>query len=73
MNGRPQRTRTYQNHHLDSTRWDEVELRPGDILISTSYKAGTTWTQTIVGHLIFWGEMPVARRLYQPMKKTTAK
>ena len=58
MSGRPQRTRTYQNHHLDSTRWDEVELRPGDILISTSYKAGTTWTQTIVGHLIFWGEMP---------------
>ncbi len=55
----PQRTRLYQNHHVDSTRWDAISLRPGDILISTAYKAGTTWTQTIVGHLIFWGrELP---------------
>ena len=51
----PQRTRVYQNHHLDSTRWDAIALRPGDIVISTAYKAGTTWTQTIVGHLLFWG------------------
>ena len=51
----PQRTRVYQNHLLDSTRWDAIELRPGDIVISTAYKAGTTWTQTIVGHLVFWG------------------
>ena len=51
----PQRTRVYQNHHLDSTRWDAIALRPRDIVISTAYKAGTTWTQTIVGHLIFWG------------------
>jgi len=55
----PARTRVYQNHHLDSTRWDQISLRPGDIVISTAYKAGTTFTQTIVGHLLFWGdEMP---------------
>ena len=48
----PQRTRTYQNHHLDSTRWDGFVHRPGDIVISTSYKAGTTWTQRIVSLLI---------------------
>jgi len=54
-NALPQRTRVYQNHHLDSTRWDAIALRPGDIVISTAYKAGTTWTQTIVGNLIFWG------------------
>lgn len=51
----PQRTRVYQNHHVDSTRWDEIAMRPGDIVISTAYKAGTTWTQTIVGHLVFQG------------------
>ena len=55
----PQRTRTYQNHHLDSTRWNYFTQRPGDIVISTSYKAGTTWTQNIVGQLLFPnGELP---------------
>jgi aryl sulfotransferase len=48
----PQRTRVYQNHHLDSTRWDDFVHRPDDIVISTSYKAGTTWTQQIVRLLI---------------------
>jgi aryl sulfotransferase len=48
----PQRTRTYRNHHLDSDRWDQFEHRPGDIVISTSAKAGTTWTQRIVSLLL---------------------
>jgi aryl sulfotransferase len=48
----PERTRTYQNHHLDSTRWDAFAHRPDDVVISTSYKAGTTWTQRIVSLLI---------------------
>jgi aryl sulfotransferase len=56
---RPCRTRVYQNHHFDSTRWDYFERRPGDIVIATSYKAGTTWTQSIVAHLVFrGGELP---------------
>ena len=49
----PQRRRTYRNHHLDSTRWDAFTPRPDDIVIATSYKAGTTWTQAIVAHLLF--------------------
>ncbi|HYH51997.1 MAG TPA: sulfotransferase domain-containing protein [Acidimicrobiia bacterium] len=49
----PERTRTYLHHHLDSTRWDAVRHRPGDIVISTSAKAGTTWTQRIVSLLVF--------------------
>ncbi|MDA0339598.1 MAG: sulfotransferase domain-containing protein [Proteobacteria bacterium] len=50
---RPEIRQIYQNHHLDSTRWDYFDHRPGDIVISTSYKAGTTWTQTIVGNLLY--------------------
>jgi aryl sulfotransferase len=50
--GLPQRTRVYQNHHLDSTRWDRYAPRPDDVIISTSYKAGTTWTQRIVSLLV---------------------
>jgi len=44
----PQRTRVYRNHHLDSRRWDLYQPRDGDVVVSTAYKAGTTWTQLIV-------------------------
>jgi aryl sulfotransferase len=37
-------TRTYQNHTIDSTRWRGFEPRPGDVIVTTSYKCGTTWT-----------------------------
>jgi len=49
----PQRTRTYRSHHLDSQRWDSVTLRPGDVVIATSMKAGTTWVQRIMSLLVF--------------------
>lgn len=43
----------YEHHHLAASRWHDFEVREGDIIISTSYKSGTTWMQTIVGNLIF--------------------
>ncbi len=49
---RPEQTRIYRNHHLDSTRWDGVVPRAGDIVVTTAYKAGTTWTQRILAALI---------------------
>ena len=48
----PQVTRTYQNHHLDSTRWNVIAPRDDDIIITTSYKSGTTWAQQIVMGLL---------------------
>lgn len=56
----PTRAHVYQNHHIDSTIWDDFTPRPGDIVINTAYKAGTTWMQQIVGSLIFRGEDPPA-------------
>src|SRR5262245_51885665 len=50
----PKVEHTYQNHHLDSTRWQHFLPRPGDIVISTSIRSGTTWTQQIVRQLILW-------------------
>ena len=38
----------YQNHHLDSKRWDAYQPRDSDIIVTTSYKAGTTFTQNIL-------------------------
>lgn len=49
------KTRELHNHHMDSTRWNELELRNGDVIIATWAKAGTTWTQQIVSQLIFQG------------------
>jgi aryl sulfotransferase len=51
---RPLKLHEYSEHPIiDSTRWRVYKHRPGDIVISTSYKAGTTWTQTIVANLLF--------------------
>ena len=68
----PERTRVYRNHHLDSLRWDGVVPRDDDIVITTAYKAGTTWTQRIVAALLFGpvrvrphGCLPVDRRPLQ--------
>ena len=37
----------------DNARWDGFEFRVGDIVISTSPKCGTTWTQMLCALLIF--------------------
>jgi aryl sulfotransferase len=60
----PERTREYRNHHLDSTRWDHYRPREGDIVVTTAYKAGTTWTQRILSALILDLE-PNGRRLME--------
>lgn len=52
----PKVTRTYQNHTIDSTRWQRYQPRTGDIVIATSYKSGTNWMQEIVRQLIFQGQ-----------------
>jgi aryl sulfotransferase len=56
-------TRVYQHHHLDSTRWDHVPYRADDIVITTPYKCGTTWTQRIVCALLHGPEQPVTREI----------
>jgi len=56
---RPTVRHTYQNHHLDTTRWNGFKPRSDDIVISTSYKAGTTLMQTIIANLLFPnGDLP---------------
>jgi aryl sulfotransferase len=52
----PKVIHTYQNHFLDSTRWERFTPRADDIVIATPYKSGTTWTQEIVLHLVFLGQ-----------------
>lgn len=54
----PEVKHVYQHHHFDSTRWNWFSPRHDDIIIATSYKAGTTWMQGIIANLIFKGDLP---------------
>src|SRR5215218_421167 len=45
----------YRSIVSDSSRWDGFAFRPGDIVISTPPKCGTTWTQMLCALLIFDG------------------
>ena len=43
----------------DSRRWEGFVARPDDIFISSPPKSGTTWTQGIVGSLLWpYGDAP---------------
>src|SRR5262249_37501310 len=56
----PRKIREIQNALCDSPRWNGFKFRDDDIVIATYAKTGTTWTQQIVGELIFRGaESPV--------------
>jgi aryl sulfotransferase len=78
----PAVTRRYVNHHLDSTRWRVFEPRDGDVIVTTSYKSGTTWMQQILHLLIFKGDpeappLPVASpwldaRFHGPLEEVAA-
>jgi aryl sulfotransferase len=48
----------YQNFSMDALRWNYFTPRADDIVVATTYKAGTTWAQTIVANLIFAGKLP---------------
>ena len=43
----------YKSRIYDSARWRGFEFRPGDIVISTPPKCGTTWTQMMCALLVF--------------------
>ena len=44
---------SYRTPLFDNARWEGFEFRPGDIVISTPAKCGTTWTQILCALLIF--------------------
>jgi aryl sulfotransferase len=55
MTALPVKTREIHSHHFDSSVWNDFKFREGDVVISTYAKSGTTWTQQIVGQILFNG------------------
>lgn len=52
----PIKSRELQNHHFDSTIWNDFQFRSDDIIIATYAKSGTTWMQQIVAQMLFNGD-----------------
>ncbi|HEX6859951.1 MAG TPA: sulfotransferase domain-containing protein [Caulobacteraceae bacterium] len=55
----PRKTREFHNHHMNSEIWNAFKFRDDDIIVATYAKSGTTWTQQIVGQLVFQGDPDV--------------
>ena len=51
--------RTVKDRVRDSKHWDRYKPRPGDVVVATFPKVGTTWIQRIVSLLIFQSATPV--------------
>jgi aryl sulfotransferase len=44
----PNRTRDYIGSVTGARIWDQLDLRPGDIILSTPPKSGTTWSPAML-------------------------
>lgn len=49
----PRKVREIQNHHIDSTIWNQFQFRDDDVVIASYGKSGTTWVQQIIAQILF--------------------
>lgn len=62
-----ERARVYRGTITEPDRWDHLELREGDVILSTPAKSGTTWTQSMIAMLLYGStELPEPLSLFSP-------
>jgi aryl sulfotransferase len=66
MSAYPVKRRELHSNHFDSTVWNDFKFRDDDVIISTYAKSGTTWTQQIVGQILFNGATDVDVPMLSP-------
>ena len=74
--------REYRTWILDSRRWQHYRPRPGDVVVATYPKCGTTWMQRIISLLVFQDPEPrpviqispwIDRRAREPIEAVMAR
>jgi len=60
----PKRIKDYIGPVTDTRIWNEFALRPGDIVLSTPPKCGTTWSQALLTMLLH-GEAVTDRPIWR--------
>jgi len=65
--------RRYETPISDSARWDCYRPRPGDVIVTTAPKCGTTWTQMLCALLIHGPELPAPLTRLSPWLDRLAK
>jgi aryl sulfotransferase len=63
---RPERLHRYETAVADSVRWDRYRPRPGDIIVATAPKCGTTWTQMLCALLVHGPRLPAPLNRLSP-------
>jgi aryl sulfotransferase len=58
--------REFRDWTSDSRRWNDFKPRPGDVVVATAPKCGTTWVQRIVGMLLRQSDAPFPVQDEQP-------
>lgn len=65
------RTRDLANAHMDSSVWNRLPTRPGDIVVAAYAQSGATWVGQIVARLVLGGRPEMAGGLLSPWVDTT--
>ena len=52
VDGYYQKMERYTGNRTDSARWSKFVLRPGDVIVSTPPKCGTTWMMAVIAMLL---------------------
>ena len=61
----PQKIREMHNHHMDSSIWNDLNIRDDDIVPNYA-KSGSTWVQQIAAQMLFGPDPDIRLTSWSP-------